>query len=359
MKFSLSFFFLVFLWSCSKKQETVQPLVEDITESVYASGIIKSKNQYNVYSTVNGLIERILVKEGDIVQKGQALIQVADETSQLATANARLAAEHSSISANADKLNELKINIELAKAKVQNDSLLLARQRNLWAQQIGTRNELEQRELAYKNSVTAHESALLRYNDLLKQLQFSARQSQNNLQISTKAYKDYAIKSETAGRVYKLLKEPGEMVNTQSPVAIVGDADNFILELQVDEYDIARIRIGQQVMITMDSYKQQVFEATVTKIDPIMDDRSRSFTVEAEFTKRPAVLYPNLSAEANIVIQTRKKALTIPRTYLIDDQYVLTANKEKKKIVTGLKDYQKVEVISGLSASDVIYKQVK
>ncbi len=348
--------FIAILLGCNKKQEHLQPTLEGITESVYASGLVKSKGQYQVYPMVNGLIEKILVQEGDTVQKGQAIIQVNNVISQLSTANARIAAEGASVNANGEKLIELKNSIALAKAKVVNDSSLLSRQQNLWAQQIGTSNQVEERVLMYKNSMTAYEGAVLRYNDLVKQLKLGARQSQNNLQISTKASGDFTIRSESAGRVYKILREQGEMVNTQTPVAIIGAGDIFILELQVDEYDIARIRLGQKVLITMDSYKQDVFEAAINKIDPMMNDRTRSFTIEAIFTKRPSALYPNLTAEANIVIQTKQNALTIPRTYLVNDEYVLIGKNERKKVVTGLKDYRKVEVISGLTASDVIYK---
>jgi multidrug efflux pump subunit AcrA (membrane-fusion protein) len=106
----------------------------------------------------------------------------------------------------------------------------------------------------------------------------------------------------------------------------------------------------------MDSYKGQVFEGTVTKIDPIMNDRTRSITIEAMFTKQPPQLLPNLTAEANILIIQKEKALTIPRNYLVDETYVLLENGEKRKITTGLKDYQRVEVMDGLSASDIIKK---
>ncbi len=121
------------------------------------------------------------------------------------------------------------------------------------------------------------------------------------------------------GRVYNILKEQGEIVTPQSAVAIIGDANNFILELQIDEFDIAKVQFGQKILVTMDSYKNQVFEAPVEKIDPIMNDRTRSFTVKADFVSRPPVLYPNLTAEANIIIQTKKKALTIPRNFLWDE----------------------------------------
>ena len=106
----------------------------------------------------------------------------------------------------------------------------------------------------------------------------------------------------------------------------------------------------------MDSYKGQVFEAIVTKIEPLMNEQSRSFTVNAQFISKPAVLYPNLSAEANIVINTKERALTIPRNYLIGDSVVLVNKDERRRVNVGLRDYQKVEILSGLSASEVIYK---
>jgi multidrug efflux pump subunit AcrA (membrane-fusion protein) len=106
----------------------------------------------------------------------------------------------------------------------------------------------------------------------------------------------------------------------------------------------------------MDSYKGQAFEGTITKIDPIMNDRTRSVTIEALFTEQPPLLLPNLTAEANILISEKEKALTIPRNYLVDETFVLLKNGEKRKVTTGLKDYQRVEVINGLSANEIIKK---
>ena len=106
----------------------------------------------------------------------------------------------------------------------------------------------------------------------------------------------------------------------------------------------------------MDSYKGEVFEAIVTKLNPLMNERTKSFLVEATFTRQPPVLYPNLTVEANIITAVKEKALTIPRNYLVDDSLVYISNTEKKSVKTGLKDFQKVEILSGLQSTDVIYK---
>jgi multidrug efflux pump subunit AcrA (membrane-fusion protein) len=99
-----------------------------------------------------------------------------------------------------------------------------------------------------------------------------------------------------------------------------------------------------------------VFEARVTKIDPMMNARTKTFLVEAEFTKQPPVLYPNLSAEANIITEIRKNAITIPRNYLVNDSFVIVNKTEKRQVKTGIKDYQRVEIVQGLTDQDFIYK---
>nr|MBP6314211.1 efflux RND transporter periplasmic adaptor subunit [Chitinophagaceae bacterium] len=347
------------LVSCKEKFESCSPSTASITESVYASGIIKSTNQYQVFSKANGIIASIPVKKGDPVKKGQVLFYISNENSLLNVDNAELVARNADFNANRDKLNELRLNINLARKKLKNDSLIYARQLNLWKEQIGTRIELEQRELAYSASRASYESAILRFNDLQKQLKFSSQQSQNNVSISKSMLSDYAVKSNLDGRVYTILKEKGEMATTQTPLAIIGDATQFGLLLQVDENDVVKIAVGQKVYVTLESYHKQIFEAVIDKINPLMNERSRTFEVEASFTKKPEVLYPNLTVEANIELTKKEKALIIPRVYLLDGDSVWISKKEKKKIITGLKDYKNVEVLEGLTEQDNIFKPIQ
>ncbi len=354
-RLSLLFLMLLFI-SCGSKQEKIQPVTENITESVYASAIVKAKNQYQVYSTVSGNINKIFVTENDLVKIGTSILQVSDKSISISRESAGLAADYASINANQEKLSEVKNSIALAQNKVTNDLSLFKRQENLWNAGIGTKVELEQRELAYKNSKNALSSAQLRYNDLQKQLQYNSKQAKNNLSASQTKEGDFTIKSEINGKVYSLAKVEGEMVNPQTPLATIGDALIFLLEMQIDEYDVAKVKLGQKVLLTMDSYKNEVFEARVSKINPMMNERSKSFTIEAEFIKQPSVLYPNLTAEANIIIQVKQNALTIPRIYLLDDSQVLVGKNKKQQVVTGLKDYQKVEIVKGITAKDFIFK---
>lgn len=344
------------LFSCSKKPASIHPTFESITYSVYASGTVKSDNQYQVYSKANGVITDIYVKDGDRVKKGQAILRLSDVTQKLNYENAKLNASYLSIPANQEKIQQAQTDLEVAKFKMDNDASLLDRQKKLWAQEIGSKNELDMRELAYKNSASLYQAGILKLNDLKKQFDFQTKQTEKAVAISSASMSDFTIKSEIDGRLYSLNKEKGEMVNTQSPIAIIGDNSQFYVELQVDEYDISKIQIGQEVLLSMDSYKGEVFEATIRKVFPIMNEKSKSFKVEANFTKLPSNLFPNLSAEANIVISKKNKALTIPRNYIIEGDYVLLSNHEKRKVVLGLKDYEKAEIISGITEKDELIK---
>jgi len=346
----------ILMASCGKKTETYTVSEEPITESVYASGTIKSKNQYQVFSKTNGLVEEVFVEEGALLKKGDAILRLSNPSSRLNSANSKLALELANQNARGEKLKELQVGIELAKNKYLNDSLLWLRQKSLWEQNIGTQVELEQRELAFKSSQSNYRSALLRYADTKKTLDFQSEQALNNSRISESLEDDFIIRSETNGRLFSLLKEKGEMVTNMSPIATIGDDSEFIIELQVDEYDITRLELGQTLLMTLDSYKDQVFEGKVTRINRIMDERSRSFQIEAGFSKLPAKLYPNLSVEANIVIQSKTAAILVPRTYLIADSFVLDQNKQKVQVITGLKDYNKVEILKGVKKGDVILK---
>jgi HlyD family secretion protein len=349
----ISFFLLLILASaCHYKQDTITPVRQTITESVYASGVIESENQYQVFATVNGIVDEVLVDEGFAVEIGSPILSIVNDAQKLLTDNAKLSADFNSLNLNRGKLAEAKSLASLAKNQLDNDAILLERQKNLWAQNVGTKVELEQRELAKESSINKYISAKENQNEIEKQLAFQAKQAQNNLLISNKNIGDYLVKSKIKGKVYQMNLAKGEIVNPQTPIAIIGDDKKYLLKMQIDEYDIVSIKLGMPVLVVLNSYRDAVFNAVVTKINPIMNVQSKTFTIEAEFVKAPNILYPNISFEANVVIKTKKDALLIPRNYLLNDSTVLNKAEKQIRVKTGLKDYQMVEILSGINEKD-------
>lgn len=343
---------------CKNGKESVKVSRNSITESVYASGVVKAKGQYQAFALVNGILKEIRVAEGDTVKAGDILFVIDNRGTALSAENAALAYELSQKNAglNSDRLQEFKTALDLAHKRMREDSMMMVRQQNLWKQNIGSKTQVEQAELAYQTSNANYTSAINRLNQAQLQLESERNIARNNLAISQRNVADFIVRSELDGQVFDILKDPGELVSPQSPLAIVGSADSFILELQVDEYDITQVKIGQKVLVSMDSYKGEAFEAVVSRINPIMSESSRTFLVEATFTQQPKVLYPNLTLEANIVLETHKDALVIPRSYLIRDSLILTAEEESTKVATGLKNYEFVEITNGAAEGQTIYK---
>lgn len=351
-------FILYLFFSCTQKATTeIHPTLGTVTESVYASGVIKAENQYTVYATVNGVLQQIHVTPGQSITKGQALFQIENEKAALNTENSELAYRMSQDNNRyiQDKIAEMELKVQTAKDKLVLDESIYQRSKNVKAYNAISEVDFEKAELAYKNSKSTYQAALKQLSQLREQLKNDQSRNSINLKISQKSQSDFMVKSAFSGQLFDVLVKEGTLVTPQTPLAIIGKQNAYLLELDVDENDMVRVAVGQLILISMDSYKDTVFEATVDKIYPIMDVRSRTFRIEAHFKTPPAKLYPNLTAEANIVVKRRSNVLTIPKKYLVDKEYVLVNTDEKRKVTVGLSDYQNIEILSGLTASETIY----
>lgn len=356
MKSIYTIFAILLLTSCADKQESIFPEKKSITESVYASGYVKSKNQYTVYSKVNGIVEYLFVASGDTVVNGEPIISVYNKTQKINNENAALTVNYYNYNSNSEQLNELKNRIEIAREKMAIDSIQYKRQIKLNEKNLGSSLELENKELAFKNSKSLYLSALTQYKEFKRQLNYNSAQARKNRLITGEVEKDFTVFSEIKGKVYSLEVEKGEMVNIQSPIAVIGDAKRFILEMEIDERDILKTVVGLPVVIELDSYKNESFDAVITKVNPLMNIKNRSFVVEAEFVNPPNVLYPNLNFQANIIVNSRMEALLIPREYIINDSFVITKNNDTIPVVIGLKDFQFAEILKGITLKDELIK---
>ncbi len=345
--------------SCSKKEtEEIKPTIGDVTESVYASGVVKAEGQYTVYATVSGTLQKINVIAGQTITEGQTLFELESEKAVLNTENARLVYQLSQETSRymQDKISEMEMKVQTAKDKLTLDESIYKRNKNIKQYNIISEVEFERVELAYKSSKLNYETAKKQLSQFKVQSRNDQNRSENTLQINKKSESDFSVKSAFSGKLFDVLVKEGTLISPQTPLAIIGQSDVFLLELEVDENDMVKVLLNQKIVVTMDSYKGKVFEATVDKIYPIMDERSRTFKIEAHFVKTPKKLYPNLTAEANIIIKTKKNSITIPKNYLMNGDYVMVNKDEKRKVKVGLSDYQKVEILEGLKAEETIYK---
>jgi HlyD family secretion protein len=343
--------------SCGKDREKVLPQKTKLTSSVYASATIQPDSLYQIYAVVAGILEDNLVEEGDLVRKGDAVLQINDRAPKLNADNAYLSLQQSkeNFQGNAAILKEIEDEIYSARLKFNNDSINYSRQKRLWEQNIGSKAEFDTRKLAYELSANQLKQQRARYARTKYDLETKMAQARNSYSTTKIITDDYTVNSKINGRVYALFKEPGELVNTLEPLGAIGSASNFKIVMLIDEVDIIKIRIDQQTLITLDAYPKEVFTARVSKIYPQKDERSQTFKIEAIFSEPPAILYPGLAGEGNIVIAETDNALTIPREYLINGDKVETEN-GIVEVKVGFQNLERVEIISGITETTLLLK---
>lgn len=359
---SLILFGLLFIGTgCEEKQEKIKPQFQALTESVYASVTVLPEGLYQVYPSANGVIEAMMVEENQIVTKGEKVAQIKNTLPQVniekAQLNTRLATQN--YERQTDVLQSIEDEIQAAQLKLQTDSLNYYRQKKLWNQNIGSQVQFENKKLAYElsvNTLLALRNAYRRNKSEMKnQLATQVKLAESSLKSSKVSNNDFVIRSNIYGKVYEVFKNTGESVLVQEPLATIGAANQFIIEMEVDEVDIAQLQIGQKVLLNLDAYSQEVFEANISKIYPKKEVRTQTFKVESIFRNPPQRLYAGLSGEANIIISQKEKIMTIPLSYLWENNKVKTED-GLISIKTGLRDMEKVEVISGIDTNTYLIK---
>jgi multidrug efflux pump subunit AcrA (membrane-fusion protein) len=345
------------LLGCDRDAEQTRPRLAPLTESVYASVSIQPEDMYEVYAAVPGLIASISVEEGDTVQVGQPVARIRSETQPLDLENARLELKEAqeNYRGAANLLENLRAEIRAQEKQYRLDSLQYLRQRKLWDQQIGSRAELENLELRADQSRVQLFILRRQLQQKERELEVLFARSRNLLAKEQSRGQDFHILAEISGIVYQLLKQEGEYLSSQEPLARIGRGDAFVIDLRVDEVDIARVRTGQQIWISLDAFPGEVFPAVVDRILPMKDEVTQTFRVEGVFEQVPPVLYAGLAGEANIVLRTMEEALLIPVDYLLPGDRVQTPAGEVA-IQTGIRNLEWVEVLGGLDTSTIILK---
>ncbi len=350
-------FSILLFFSCGEKNDGITPKRTTLVESVYASALVQPDSLYEVYSSVSGILDKQFVTEGDTVAKGQKLFQIFKKTLDLNRENAKLNLQQAQedYSGNAAVLSGLEKELQTAQLKFQNDSTNFMRQKRLWEQQIGSQAEFEFKKLNYEAAANVLEQLQNQYQRTRNDLQNRLRQADNNYRSAIVNTKDFTISSKINGRVYAIYRNEGEIITVQQPLASVGSPDIFVIDLLVDEVDIVKLETGQKVLINLDAYSGTLFEGRIDKIYPKKDERTQTFKVEAVFDTAPKVLYPGLAGEANIIVAEKQNTITIPLEYLTEDNGVQTDN-GLKEVVTGKRNMEEVEILSGIDVTTNIYR---
>ncbi|MBI5078602.1 efflux RND transporter periplasmic adaptor subunit [Candidatus Saganbacteria bacterium] len=173
------------------------------------------------------------------------------------------------------------------------------------------------------------------------------------------------------GVVARINYEEGETVVPGSPAIVVVNYEKSWAEAQIDEVDIAGVRLGDKVKITSDVYPDKIYMGEIDWIAPVaelrkvggrikMDEESYVFPCKVKFLGAHAELRVNMSVNVDIVTRRKENALLVPRETLasVDDSSVVFIVKNNRvfqgKIDIGLRSYASVEAVAGVAEGEII-----
>ncbi len=341
--------------SCNKKQG-IQPQHKDLIDAVFASGKAVTVNQYKVTAFSEGYLTASLVAEGDSVKIGQRLFTIQNDVQQMQVINAfdNLKYAQNKQSDNAPQIQQLEEQIKQAEIKKQTDSINLNRYKNLIATNAVSKVDYDNVTLVFKNDISNCKVLQKQLADVKQTLAINATNAKAQYEIQQQNNGFYTVISAANGLILNIYKKNGDYVKKGETIADMGNG-KVIAKLQVAEDDINRIQQNQLVLISLNTDKDHVYKAAVSKIYPSFDAVSQSFIVEATFTEHPKVLKDGTQLQANFIITEKKNVLVIPANYLSDgDSITLLEGDKKRAIKTGIKTLDWVEVTDGMVGNETI-----
>jgi HlyD family secretion protein len=293
------------LGQSERGQVTVQTkkiAIADVTSIVSGSGKVQPNTKVNVTAEVNAIIINIPVKEGDFVTRGQTLLQL--DTVQL----------KKDLESAVYSDNELEAVLKGAKVALDQHKEEYERQKSLFEKKLTS-------EQAYKDAYYAYQSQQASYGATEQQknaAQARLEKSRDNLGKTT-------VKAPMDGIVTLVDAEVGEIAQAQTAftqgktLMVVSDLSGFEVEVEIDETDIADVRLNQNAKVAIDAFPDTTFVGAVTEIGNTAtmsglgtNDQATNFKVKVALLEANERIRPGMSATVDITTQERKGAVTVP-----------------------------------------------
>jgi HlyD family secretion protein len=230
-----------------------------------------------------------------------------------------------------------------------------ARHQELAARQIVSQNLLDQRESRAQTAAASCEAA--------DAMVASARAA---IDLIESELRKTVLRAPFGGVVSELSIEFGEYTTPSPPglpippVMEIIDTTSIFISAPMDEVDSARLKAGQRVRTTIDSYPGKSFPGTVARVAPyVLDIEAQNRTVEIEVAlddqELAATLLPGTSADVEVILETHDDALRLPTATLLEGGAVLVVENGtlvRRELQIGLRNWDFSEILSGLSVAD-------
>ncbi len=315
----------------------------DLVAAVTASGKIDAEKTVDVTADITGRILKLAVKEGDVVKKGQFLVQI--DPVQFEGAVSR---SEALLASNEASLVQARTNRDQTKRQLDR-----AMQIHRTSPELIATEAVEQAQQAYDIAVSTFAATQAQ----VEEARASLKEARDNL-ARTRLY------APISGRVVRLpvhegeVAVPGTFSKETALLMTIADLSTILAKVQVDETDVVRLHLGDSVAVSIDAYPDTTFLGRVTKISNSAklsqtaaaaqtgtSDRAVDFDVEVTLQNPPPDVRPDLSCTARIVTDTRKNVLSIPIIALTVREHEKVPNEDiaPQDTIRAVKKFKKKE----------------
>ena len=264
------------------------------------TGVMEAIKDANLSPEINGQIQQVHVERGARVKKGELLIKLNTEVTE-------------------KSIEEVQTNLELV-------SLLYEKQKELWEQNIGS-------ELQYLEAKNAMESLEARLATLEKQLEMAN------------------ITAPFSGIVEDIIVKEGEIASPGMQLLRLVNLSVMRVSARVSEAYISDVHSGNLVQIRVDAYPDLKISAQISRLGEVIDQQTRTFTLEVELDNPGEKLKPNMLTSVRIQDYEDKNALVVPSIILKQDfngTFLFCVSEAE-----GSSKARKVYVESGITVQDI------
>jgi HlyD family secretion protein len=338
--------------------ETVQVVRSDLFETIVASGSMEPLVRVPVISEVSGIITTVNVEEGDRVERGQPLFELDRVRLEARVAELRAGYELRQANARYDLVGRAVAERDQAKRDRDRTAALMKRN-------VASQIELER----FEHALVLAEIGINDAHAELAARRAAVAEAREKLRSAERDLENALIRAPISGVVIERSGEIGRAVADVTRfggtvVAVIADDQRIRLVAEVDENDIARVRVGQHADVTIDAFPGETFDGSVQRISSAgkSEDNIANFEIEIRLDPDER-LRVGMSSDARVFVREHHDVLLIPNVAIVREPEGPVVRRvdvaggdsvQMRPIQTGYSDGMQTVVDEGLSSGDMI-----
>lgn len=334
------------IWKLTSKPEAVAwgtTRVErgDVAKTISATGKLQAVTTVQVGSQVSGNVSDIYVDFNSQVKKGQVIARLdpSQLQAQLTQAQANLTSAQMSVQSGQASLAASEAGVEAASANVErlqsavDDALLnLNRTKELVAEGVTPKRDLETAQAAYTQALAQKQQGLAQVNQArsqaaaakaqVAQARAQVAQASASVQLASVNLEKTVIRAPIDGVVTSRSVDVGQTVaaSLQAPVLflIAHDLTQMQVLANIDEADVGQLKTGNPVSFTVDAFPRDTFQGQISQIrlEPMAVQNVVTYTAVIDVANPEQKLKPGMTANITATVESRENVLTIPSAAL-------------------------------------------